>query len=578
MKKTSEEVVTDVWADYQKGVTYNRLKGLYDETEQNYNFYIGKQWEGCDTGDEKPIVKNIIKPIIKYKLGVVNSNAYNIVFNPNAISYAGENKEVIEGLCKSLNEHTDRIWELQQVDKAVREALKDSAINSEGIVHLFYDGTEDEARVEIVDKNNVCYGNENDADLQNQPYIIVAYRKTVQQVKEEAEVLGIDKEKIGLIRPDDEVKEQAGYTGTTDEVSPMCLVLIKYYKKNGIVYYTKSTKSVVLEENESTEMTLYPVAHMVWEEVKGSARGNGEVKYNISNQIEINRIATRRALAVKISAFNRLVVNSELISNPEALDKVGVTIKVKGGATVDDVRKAVGYLNATDMSNDASNLQQELQQDTRELAGAGDSVTGQIDPTQASGKAIIAVQQASQQPLNEQKEAYKTFLEDIARILFDMWKAYKVNGMPVLLETTDEMGNKTNQVFVVTQQMLQELKANIKVDITPTTAYDRVAQEQSLENLLVQGMITFEEYVDALDEKSVMPKVKLEKILEDRKVKQAQIQQMEMQTQQVQAGLEQQLAMDEQRQMDNQINDMQAGADNQYNQLVSAIGGNENAM
>ena len=113
MRRVKEnEVVTDVWADYQKGVMYNRTKNLYDETEQNYNFYFGKQWENANTGDEKPIVKNIVKPIIKYKLGVVNSNAYAVVFNPNSFTYA-DNQEIIENLCKSLNEHTNKVWELQ---------------------------------------------------------------------------------------------------------------------------------------------------------------------------------------------------------------------------------------------------------------------------------------------------------------------------------------------------------------------------------------------------------------------------------------------------------------------------------
>lgn len=372
MRRIKDEAdVTDVWADYQKGVMYNRSKGLYDDTEQNYNFYFGKQWEGVNTGDEKPIVKNIIKPIVKYKLGVVNTNAYSVVFNPNVFEYT-EGKELVESVCKSLTDYINKIWEIEQVDKKVKAVLKDSAINSEGIIHTYFDTVKDEIIVEVIDKNNVCYGNENDSDIQSQPYIIIACRMTVEQAREKAKASGVEDDKIELIKQDNETQEQAGYSNIMDEVSPMCLVLLKYYKKNGKIYYTKSTKSVILEENVLTDMELYPVAHMVWEEVKGSARGNGEVKYNIPNQIEINRIATRRALAVKVSAFNKLIVNIDKIQNPSALDKVGVTIKVKGGTTVDDVKKVAGYLSAQSMSSDASNLQQELQEDTKALANASD--------------------------------------------------------------------------------------------------------------------------------------------------------------------------------------------------------------
>ena len=43
-------------------------------------------------------------------------------------------------------------------------------------------------------------------------------------------------------------------------------------------------------------------------------------------------------------------------------------------------------------------------------------------------------------------------------------------------------------------QELAKLKVYIKIDITPKGAYDKFAQEQSLENLLGGGFITFEEW------------------------------------------------------------------------------------
>lgn len=563
--KQEQENITSVWKDYERGVMYNRTKLLYTETEQNYDFYFGNQWKNANLGEEKPIVKNIIKRIVKFKTGVVNTNAYAIVFNPNP--YEVEKQKIIEQICKSLNNHMSQVWELQQADKKIKEALKDSCINSEGIIHSYYDGNE--IVPEVIDKNNIYYGNENDSDIQNQPYIIISYRKTVQQVQEEARDLGIDEEKIQLILPDTETQEQAGYNNLTDEVSPMCLVLLKYYKKDGQVYYTKATKNVELEKDINTELTLYPIAHMVWEEVKGSARGNGEVKYLIPNQIEINRIAMRRAIAVKVSAFNKLVVNEELISNPSSLEKVGATIKVKGGATVEDVRKAVGYVSAQSMSSDASNLQQELQQDTADLASAGDTATGNVDPTKASGKAILAVQQSAQQPLNEQVDTYKTFIEDIARVWFDMWKTYKVDGLQVTMENKDENGETVQELITLPQELLQSIKANIKIEITPKSAYDRFAQEQSLENLFMENKITLEEYADALDEDSVMPKNKLKKIIEQRKINNQKLLQMQKEAQQKQFELEQSL------QQEQTLDDMQAQAEQRYNNLQEEVMANE---
>lgn len=575
LMKDIDEKITSVWRDFEKGRMYNRTKNLYINTEKNYDFYYGNQTKYLNIGKETPIVMNIIKSIVKYKLGVINSNAYAIVYNPNFYN-AEEEGKILEELCKVLSRHSNKVWELQQVSKKIKEAVKDACINDEGILHNYFDVTKQEVCTEVIDKNNIYYGNENSSDIQLQPYIIISYRKPVSQVREEAVQLGIDKDKIELIVEDGETLEQAGYKTTTDEVNPMCLVLLKYYRINGEVYYTRATKCIELETKVPTNMSLYPIAHIVWEEVKGSARGIGAVRNTIPNQIEINKIATRRALAVKLAAFPKLVVNEEMVSNAGALEKTGSTIKIKGGATTQDVLKQVGYLNATNMSPDAKNLQDDLQNDTKELEGAGDVATGNVDPTQTSGKAILATQHAIQQPLNEQVETYKTFIEDLARIWYDMWKAYKVDGMQVMYEVEDDEGNTKEVPGVFSYELLKKLDANIKVDITPQSPYDRFAQEQSIENLMVAQKITFEEYVEALPEYSIMPKYTLQNILKKRQIKQKRIDEMERQAQHMQAQLQQ--AMQQQDNTMTSINNIQGEADGMQQELVNAMGGGTNEL
>jgi hypothetical protein len=573
--KDIDEKITSVWRDFEKGRMYNRMKKVYTDTEKNYDFYYGNQTKYLNIGKETPIVINIIKSIVKYKLGVINSNAYAIVYNPNFYNAEDEGK-LLEELCKVLSRHSNKVWELQQVSSKIKEAVKDACINDEGILHNYFDTNKQEVCTEVIDKNNIYYGNENSSDIQSQPYIIISYRKPISQVREEATQLGIDKDKIELIVEDGETLEQAGYKTITDEVNPMCLVLLKYYKIKGEIYYTRATKSVELETREPTGMTLYPVAHIVWEEVKGSARGVGAVRNTISNQIEINKIATRRALAVKLAAFPKLVVNEDMVSNANALEKTGSTIKLKGGATIQDVLKQVGYLNATSMSPDAKNLQDDLQNNTKDLEGAGDVATGKVDPTQTSGKAILAVQQATQQPLNEQVETYKTFIEDLARIWYDMWKAYKVDGMRVMYEVEDDEGNTREVPGVFSYELLKKLDANIKVDITPQSPYDRLAQEQSIENLMMSQKITFEEYVEALPEYSIMPKFALQNILKKRQTKQKKIDEMEMQAQHMQAQFQQ--AMQQQDNTMNSIDNIQSEADGIQQELVNTMGGGSSEL
>ena len=537
-----ENIVTDVWNEYQKGVDYNYRQDLYNKTDKNFKFYLGNQWENAKLGGIQPITLNIIQSIVKYKVGVVKTNSYQIYFNSDTYENDTERKK-LQDLCDSLNRFANRTWEKNQVDKIVRNCVVDACIDSEGIVYFYEDN--DNIVPEQVDKTNIYYGNENDDNIQTQPYIIISFRRTVDEVKEEAKKNGMSDEELEKIIPDEEYHEQAGKDKRVDEISPMCLVLLKLYKKDGTIWAKKCTRLANVMNDSNLKIKLYPVAHYNWIRVKGSSRGQGEVEYLIPNQIEINKTATRRALAVKLGAFPKLVANTKYIKNTKALNSVGTTIELNE-LNADDVNKVVNYLKPAQMSTDAYNLQKELIDDTQNLAGAGDNVTGNIDPTQTSGKAILAVQQASQQPINSQVEAYKTFIEDIARIWFEMLKAYSVDGIKLTKEEKDYANDTTYDTqYILDYEELNKLELDLKIDITPKSAFDKYAMEVSLENLLSAGQITFEEYVNALPEDSTMPKSKLKEILKTREEKNKVITDIEKQGNALNGAIEQVMTQQE---------------------------------
>lgn len=539
-----EDLVTDVWNEYQRGVDYNYRQNLYEKSDKNFKFYLGNQWENAKLGGIQPITLNIIQSIVKYKVGVVKTNSYQIYFSSETYE-TDEQRRKIQDLCDSLNRFANRVWEKNQVDRVVENCVDDACIDSEGIIYFY----EDNGNIvpEQVDKTNIYYGNENDDNIQTQPYIIISFRRTVDEVKEEAKANGMSDEEIEKIVSDEEYHEQAGKDKRTDEISPMCLELLKLYKKDGTVWMKKCTRLATIAKDTDLKIKLYPVAHYLWIRVKGSARGQGEVEYIIPNQIEINKTATRRALAVKLGAFPKLVANTKYIRNTKALNSVGTTIEVNE-LNADDVNKVVNYLKPAQMSTDAYNLQKELIDDTQNLAGAGDNVTGNVDPTQTSGKAILAVQQASQQPINAQVKAYKTFIEDIAKIWFEMLKAYSVDGIRLTKEEKDYANDTTYDTqYILSYDELEKLELDIKIDITPKSPYDKYAMEMSLENLLGAKQITFEEYVNALPEDSTMPKTKLKEILKSREEKNKIITEIEKQGNALNGALEQVMIQQEQQ-------------------------------
>lgn len=551
---------TPIWTLYEKGRDYHRMTGIYTDTDRNYRFYNGDQWEGAKLGDVEPVQKNFIKPIVKYKVSVIHDNLYAPIYS----SQNHENRAFqmeSERYCDMLNRYAARVWEADKMDFKGRRVTKDAAINDEGIIYVNFDTEKMLPVNEIVKKNDIYYGNENDDDIQNQPYILLRKRLPETNAIELALALGMSEGQKDLIVGDNETFEESG-DAAKKEVDDMVTIVYKLYKKNGTVHFSVASRWVTIVEDEDLGIALYPIAHFNWEEREGSARGEGEVRYLIPNQIEVNRTEVRRVLTVKYQAYPQKVVDVSKVTNPAALNTVGGIIKTHGQA-VDDVHKIVGTIPPAQMSPDVKELQADLIQVTRDLAGAGDTATGQVNPESASGRAILAVQQASQAPMTEQKETYKNFVEDLARIWLEYLIVHSENGVNMEEEISDpNTGETIYQVVTVPQSVLEQLQASVKIDVTPKGVYDRFAQEQTIENLFVQGMFNVQKlpelkvYYDILPDDSVSPKQAVGKAIKKMEEQQRRIAQIQAQAQMMQQRAQQFLMEDPDGQAD-QIADAQ---------------------
>ena len=544
-----EIVETKIWQLYEKGRNYHRQMGIYTDTDRNYRFYTGDQWHGAKLGDGvEPVVKNFIKPIVKYKVSVIHSNLY-------AINYSSQNYENRQfqkesgRYCTMLNRYASRVWEKDKMDFKGRRITKDAAINDEGIIYVDFDQKTMMPVNEVIKKNDIYYGNENDDDIQSQPYILIRKRMPVSNAVELALSMGMSKKKTDMIIGDTDTFDESG-DAAKQELDNMVTVVYKMYKKDGTVHFSAATRWCDIVEDNDTGLSMYPVAHLNWEEKEGSARGEGEVRFLIPNQIEVNRTEVRRVLTVKYQAYPQKVVDVSKIANPNALNTVGGTIRTNG-APVDDVHKIVGTIQPAQMSPDVVKLQEDLIQVTRELAGAGEAATGEVNPESASGRAILAVQQASQAPMTEQRESYKSFVEDLARIWLDYLIVYSADGVDLEeVETDPQSGEEYINVIHVPQSVLEKLQATVKIDITPKGVYDKFAMEQTIENLLLNGFFSPQRvnelatYAEVLDDDSVAPKQKIQEAIDHVRDQQKQIAMIQAQAQMIQQRAQQFLTED----------------------------------
>ncbi len=191
------------------------------------------------------------------------------------------------------------------------------------------------------------------------------------------------------------------------------------------------------------------------------------------------------------------------ITNPNELGKVGSKIAVRDMAA-GDVGRMVAYLQPAQINPMAYSLVGDIVTRSRELAGASDAATGEIDPEKASGTAIIAVREAARIQLSGPMAAYKNFVEQCGEILLELWRAYHPNGVV------------TAEGRFLPPEVIGQVRLDVTVEVTPATAFDRYAEERAMENLFSSGVISFEEYVASLERDSAAPRRKLREILAKR--------------------------------------------------------------
>lgn len=519
---------TEVWQLYEHGKNYLRMMNVFSDTDRNYQFYNGDQWEGAKIDGIEKVQYNFIETIVDYKLGKINANLWGINFSSD--NFDKEFRPMAERTCELLNKKAAKVWERDRMDGKIRQFTEDSAVNSEGVIYADFDEESQSPINEVLNKCDVQYGNEQSEDIQTQPYIVVSKRVSVVEAQEYARNNGASEENIKFIIGDSDSFENPGQDAK-QEKDPMCTIVTKMWKDKGTVWFSKSTKYVEIKKDTDSGLTLYPLVHFLWKHKKGSARGEGEVKYLIPNQIEENKTLARAALSIKQNAYPQKVADVSKIANPSAIGQVGGVIKTQG--TVTNVKDIFGYVDPAQMSGDVFKFMGDLISVTREIRSASDIATGGINPENASGRAILAVQQASEQPLSKQTMALKDTIEDLARVWLDMWTVYTPDGMTLEEEITDELtGQKSIQLVKIPETVLENLKGVVTVDITPKGAYDKYAQEVSIENLLKAGYFNAQRlselktYVQLLDDDSVMPKAKLQEAIdymEEEQMKIAQI-------------------------------------------------------
>ena len=518
----------DIWAEYQKGIEYLSNKNIYEIVRVNENFWDGKQWEGLDSKNMPTPVFNVLQRAGKFMVSTIGSN--DIAINLTPYTQLADDIERMVPVSKEI----EQIIEQTRMKELSKTIIRNAYVDGSGYVMQSFNPDIETGQMvkgmienQVVDCTNVYFGNPYSKVIQTQPYIIIALRQDIHQVRQEAIESGMSEEEAKSIMPDND-----GLQPNEQDATNLVTVLIKYFKKKTkytdvsidpltgkpieiekdktTVWFVKTTRNYVLKEPADLGYKRYPIACFGWDEIKNSYCYNSPMTSVIANQIFINKCYAIAQMYGLQSAFPKIIFDKNKVQIEDFLNSTSP----QSVAGIDIAGKFIDFIKIPDFSNNIIELAQDTIAQTKECMGVTDAALGNVKPDNTS--AIIALQESSAVPLEIQKQNFYAFWEDVVRNILDIVGCcYGIR----------EVMTEDNQLAIIDFSMLKDINYNLEVEIGNSAQFSEIAQINTLDKLVQAGYISPDVYIEVVPSKYIPQKSKLLKSYQERM---AQMQQMSM--------------------------------------------------
>lgn len=495
----------EIWKRFEKGYSFNENIGLYDQVTVNENFFIGNQWEGVESNGLPTPTYNMFKRVINFQVSTITSDNLTIRAVPMPSTSKLTMKE-LEKIADIVSQQFAAIIKRNRIVAKNREFLRNAAVCGDGCMHFYFDPTIDNGQdvkgeivAEIIDNLRVMFGNPNCRDVQSQPFIIIYRREMVDEVQYRAEQYkeaGMCKiEDIESIKPDTD-KFQNKYDNFTDDK----VTVVTYYFRNrdtGTIWCIEATEQGVLREAYDTEYTLYPLIWINWDYIRDCYHGQAMVTGLLANQKFINKMFALVGISLLTTAFPKVIYNKNFISRWDG--SVGTAVGVTGN--VNDCAKV---LDGASISPQIAQFIELSFDKTHSLLGASDVAMGDSRPDNTS--AIIALQRAANTPMELTKQNDYQCLEDAGRIWIDIMSVRYGTRMVEMSMDMDKAGEQPLGMNLPEQNFtqpfdfskLKEIPLTIEQEAGASSYWSEMASMQTMDNLMMNNMITKKQYVERL--------------------------------------------------------------------------------
>ena len=504
---------SEIWKQYLDGVKYQQSMGFTTDFPKFISFKEGDQWAAVteNTKNLPRPVFNITEMFIRSKRAAITNQGLSLTYTPLEVFDDEEMQARAEQGAKDFTDFAKIMWENIDQEELNNEFVDDSVTVGTGILHYYWNPNKKggnqlkwngDMQGEVLDPLNVFVSNPQRRKIQDQEWVIIQDRMTIGEAKELARREGIAEEYIKLIGADN--NESGEYTSETKEVTEndKITVLIKYFKKDGAVYYSKSTSSMVIVEDRALtpevegstfKMSLYPIALMPCIRRKKCIYGLGIAQDVIAINKAINQLKAMQLLnAIQCG-------NPALVTKPNAIRQ---KITNQGGQIITDYSPngdGIRYMQPPNFSTIFSQLGNEMFELARTTTGVTDVSTGETLGANMAASAIIALQNQAKTPIKELQNRYFSAIKEVGDIWLEFFKAYYNMDRNMAIENED--GEVENRIFNGSQYA--DIDYKLKVEVAVATDKETLAVSL-LDAMRQREDINKEQYVELMPD-AAMP-------------------------------------------------------------------------
>lgn len=472
-------------------VEFNRAIDLYDCVETNENFFIGRQWEGVDSGGLPTPVFNFLKRVVLFAVANVTAESWAVHAHPlSAHPFPEpEAQQGMELLIHAVNDQLEALFAFNRLEALLRELARNAAVDGDGCTYSWWDpdadlggGRRGTIRTELLQNTQVHFGDPNRRTLQDQPFLLIERRIPVEEARRRALKLGLSQGDADAITADD----KDGGDGRLDRLGGgKVTVILRLWKdeKTETVWGYECTRNLELRPPWDLGLRNYPLTWMSWDFVQDCYHGQAMITGLIPNQIFVNKLFAMSMVSLMTLAYPKVLYDRTRVEKWS--NRVGAAIAVSG--PVEDVAKNMSPAAVSPQISQFIDLAVGY---TQRFLGASDAALGDSRPDNAA--AIIALQRAAATPMALSRQNLKESIEDLGRIYLDFMAAdYGVR--PVELR-----GEEGLLTVPMDFSLLRDIPLGVKLEAGTASYWSEIAAMQTLDNLLLQGKISTVEYLKRL--------------------------------------------------------------------------------